>query len=320
MTMINAAMETMTYEDLLEMMDSRDLPLAEYESLMESFEEMSEAEPDLEEEAGSDVEYAGCSQMDSEAVYAEVCSLSESLVPLVEEIRSRPRPRRGESQALAEHLHDGDGSARERLISLNLELVLKTALSEAGKYGLDIEDAVSAGMLGLVQAADRYVPGPDHYFSGFASREIRRSIERECCSDASEDGDCSRTKGKSGSSPAAPAVNEPPRMEASASGELSTAEDLGRAAVGAYEESSLITGPEQEALNACIQESLEQLTPKQARILALRFGLEDGREHTLEEISREYHVTRERIRQIEKKALKKISESSCSGKLREFLD
>jgi RNA polymerase primary sigma factor len=69
-----------------------------------------------------------------------------------------------------------------------------------------------------------------------------------------------------------------------------------------------------------VQESLLTLSPRESRILQLRFGLEDGRSRTLEEVGREMGVTRERIRQIEAKALRKLRHPSRSKKLKDFLD
>ena len=65
---------------------------------------------------------------------------------------------------------------------------------------------------------------------------------------------------------------------------------------------------------------LKSLTPREERVIALRFGLEDGRARTLEELGREFNVTRERVRQIEAKALRKLRHPSRSKKLRDFLD
>jgi RNA polymerase primary sigma factor len=69
-----------------------------------------------------------------------------------------------------------------------------------------------------------------------------------------------------------------------------------------------------------VQSVLNSLTPRESRILSLRFGLEDGRRHTLEEVGLEFRVTRERIRQIEAKALRKLRHPSRSKRLRDYLD
>ena len=70
----------------------------------------------------------------------------------------------------------------------------------------------------------------------------------------------------------------------------------------------------------CIRDRLKTLTPREEKVLRLRFGLEDGRPRTLEEVGKEFNVTRERIRQIEAKALRKLRHPSRSKKLRDFLD
>ncbi len=75
-----------------------------------------------------------------------------------------------------------------------------------------------------------------------------------------------------------------------------------------------------QLLKEQVQEVVASLTPREQKVLILRFGLEDGRSRTLEEVGREFHVTRERIRQIEAKALRKLRHPSRSKKLRDYLE
>jgi len=94
--------------------------------------------------------------------------------------------------------------------------------------------------------------------------------------------------------------------------------------LGDFIEDESILTPDQAASNTLLREQLEEvlnsLTPRESQILRLRFGLEDGRAHTLEDVGARFNVTRERIRQIEAKALRKIRHPSRSKKLRDFLN
>ena len=94
--------------------------------------------------------------------------------------------------------------------------------------------------------------------------------------------------------------------------------------LGDFIEDENAPAPAEVASNAMMREQLQEvlhtLTPREEKVIRLRFGLEDGQAHTLEEVGKEFNVTRERIRQIEAKALRKLRHPSRSKKLKDFLD
>lgn len=253
-----------------------------------------------------------------------------------------------EELLLAKRMREGDGAAKERLAESNLRLVVSIAKRYSGR-GMQLLDLVQEGNLGLMKAVDRYDYRKGYKFSTYATWWIRQSITRAIADQArtiripvhmvETINRVIRTSrqllSELGREPGPEEIAARLDMPAERVSEiLRLAQDPVslETPVGEEEDSHLgdficddrAQVPADAAAFTVLQEQLVEvlstLTDREQRVLRLRFGLDDGRARTLEEVGREFCVTRERIRQIEAKALRKLRHPSRSRKLRDYLD
>ena len=253
-----------------------------------------------------------------------------------------------EETALAMRIIEGDMAAKRRLSEANLRLVVSIAKRYVGR-GMQFLDLIQEGNLGLIKAVEKFDYTKGFKFSTYATWWIRQAITRAIADQA-------RTiripvhmvetinKVKKVSSQLLHKNGKEPNVEEIAA-ELAMPVDKVReimrvaqepvsleTPIGEEEDSHLgdfiedvdAPAPADAASHTLLKEQLEEvlasLTEREAKVLRLRFGLEDGRPRTLEEVGKEFEVTRERIRQIEAKALRKLRHPSRSKKLKDFLD
>ena len=238
--------------------------------------------------------------------------------------------------------------ARQRLIRSNLRLVVSVATRYRG-YGLPLEDLIQEGNMGLMHALDKFEPERGNKFSTYATWWIRHAVGRAVADQGRTirlpvhmAGKIRKVKeaafrisqrtGEEATTVQIAAEMELPEEKVRellqfarhpVSFDAPVSDEQGSATVGDFlPDEEAITPFEatlDHDLHEDVREALASLTPREAKIIHLRYGLKDGREHTLAEVGEKYGLTRERIRQIEKQALRKLRHPSRSRKLRAFL-
>ena len=297
-------------------------------------EDLSDPEEEME---------SALSLMDSENV-----SMEDPVRMYLKEIGKIPLLKPEEEIELARRMEQGDEAAKKRLSEANLRLTVSIAKRYAGR-GMQFLDLIQEGNLGLIKAVDKFDYRKGYKFSTYATWWIRQSITRAIADQA-------RTiRIPVHMVETINRVNRARRALLQEKGREPTPEEVARrmdmpverileiskisqepvsleTPIGEEEDSHLgdfiqdehIPIPSEEAAHALLREQLcevmDTLSEREQKVLALRFGLLDGKPHTLEEVGKDFQVTRERIRQIEAKALRKLRHPTRSRKLRDFLD
>ena len=296
--------------------------------------EMENPEPEVEEEPGT--------------VTTEQIAIDDPVKVYLKEIGRVPLLTPEEETALAMRIIDGDDAAKKRLCEANLRLVASIAKRYVGR-GMQFLDLIQEGNLGLIKAVEKFDYTKGFKFSTYATWWIRQAITRAIADQARTiripvhmvetinkvKKVSSQLLHKNGHEPTAEEIAVELGMP------VDKVREIMRVAqepvsletpIGEEEDSHLgdfipdddAPAPADAASHTLLKEQLEEvlstLTEREAKVLRLRFGLEDGRPRTLEEVGKEFDVTRERIRQIEAKALRKLRHPSRSKKLKDFLD
>ena len=279
---------------------------------------------------------------------AEGVALDDPVKAYLKEIGQVPLLSAKEEQTLARAARAGDADARRRLSEANLRLVVSVAKRYAGR-GLPFLDLIQEGNLGLMKAADECEPDRGFKFSTYATWWIRQSITRAIADQGrtiripvhlvEHINRVRKTAGellrKNGREPTAEEIAVQLEMEPDRVRELLqlAQEPVSlETPVGEEEDAHLEDFIQDEEAGVPVDEAgrqllrrelmsvLKSLTPREERVITLRFGLDDGRPRTLEELGKEFNVTRERIRQIEAKALRKLRHPSRAKRLRDYLE
>ncbi|HEU4914770.1 MAG TPA: RNA polymerase sigma factor RpoD [Candidatus Saccharimonadales bacterium] len=307
----------------------------------------------VEEDAPAEVLSDEWALEDGEEVVAEdqhyLDDIADDSVRLyLREIGKIPLLSAEEELELANRVVAGDKDAKDKMAEANMRLVVSIAKRYVGR-GLDLLDLIQEGNTGLLRAVEKFDPGKGFKFSTYATWWIRQAITRAIADQArtiripvhmvETINKLLRTQRR-----LTQELNrEPTNEEIAAAMEIEVdkvehimkiKQDISSldASIRDDEEESVLAdfiededtiSPEESATNQLLKEQVKgmlgALTEREQKILKLRFGLEDGKQHTLEEVGQEFSVTRERIRQIEAKALAKLRKHKDAKKLHDYI-
>lgn len=344
----------LTYNEIMDTLQGEDLTSDEIDDMYETFAEKGievvEEVPEMANLDGHDVGEADVApeDVDLDLSVPEGIAIDDPVRMYLKEIGRVPLLTAEEEIELAKRMEKGDEEAKRRLAEANLRLVVSIAKRYVGR-GMLFLDLIQEGNLGLIKAVEKFDYCKGFKFSTYATWWIRQAITRAIADQA-------RTiripvhmvetinKLIRVSRQLLQELGREPMPEEIAA-EMDISVDRVReimkiaqepvsleTPIGEEEDSHLgdfipdddAPAPAEAAsfmlLKEQLQDVLETLTPREKQVLRLRFGLDDGRSRTLEEVGQHFGVTRERIRQIEAKALRKLRHPSRSKKLKDFLD
>jgi len=319
-----------------------------YTELAEANVEVTTTEPDVAALADDWAEEEEEEDSGTAVVYLDDDVADDSVRLYLREIGKIPLLSAEEELKLAYEIKAGDKLAKDQMAEANMRLVVSIAKRYVGR-GLDLLDLIQEGNTGLLRAVEKFDPDKGFKFSTYATWWIRQAITRAIADQArtiripvhmvETINKLLRTQRR-----LTQELNREPSNEEIAEAmeiEVDKVEHIMKikqdissldASIRDDEEDSVLSdfiedddaiSPEESATNQLLKEQVKEilgaLTEREQKILKLRFGLEDGKQHTLEEVGQEFSVTRERIRQIEAKALAKLRKHKDAKKLHDYI-
>ena len=329
-----------------------DINPEQIDKVFDAFEEMGvdvlkddfDEEPDVEElEKVEDIKVEDINTMNFDGI-----NVDDPVRMYLREIGKIPLLSFDEELELAKKVIEGDEDAKQKLAESNLRLVVSIAKKYVGR-GMLFLDLIQEGNMGLIKAVEKFDYTKGYKFSTYATWWIRQAITRAIADQArtiripvhmvETINKLIRTSRhllqQLGREPTPEEiaqemeipVEKVMEIQKIAQDPVSLETPIGEeddSHLGDFIQDEDSPAPQDSAAYTLLKEQLEEvmntLTPREAKVLKLRFGLEDGRARTLEEVGREFQVTRERIRQIEAKALRKLRHPSRSKKLKDYMN
>ena len=343
---------SLTNQDILDAIGEADMDPEKLEKLYDAIESQGiEIIEDMVDIKIEDIEipYEESKDDDSSTPVSDTgLAIDDPVKVYLKEIGRVPLLSSDEEVDLAIRISNGDVAAKQRLSEANLRLVVSIAKRYLGR-GMQFLDLIQEGNLGLIKAVEKFDYTKGFKFSTYATWWIRQAITRAIADQARTiripvhmvetinkvKKVQSQLLHQNGHEPTPDEIAEEIDMP------VDKVREIMRVAqepvsletpIGEEEDSHLgdfipdndAPAPADAASHTMLREQLADvlstLTPREEKVLRLRFGLEDGRSRTLEEVGKEFNVTRERIRQIEAKALRKLRHPSRSRKLKDYLD
>ena len=336
-------------------LEKLDLPVEKIEHIYDTFDAMGiqivspELELDVSDDLGMDMDEVPDNDEEELVDPLELAAeynLDDPVRMYLKEIGQVKLLTAEEEIELAKRVSEGDKKAKDRLTEANLRLVVSIAKKYSGR-GLHILDLIQEGNTGLIRAVDKFDYTKGNKFSTYATWWIRQAITRAIADQArtirvpvhmveviNKATRCNRKLVQElGREPTleeiAAELNLPIEKiiedNRTAADTLSLDMPVGDeedTTIGSFVEDDNTPGPVDATSNAMLSEALTEilgtLTEREADVLRMRFGMYDGRTHTLEEVGQIFGVTRERIRQIENKAIRKLRHPSRAKKIKDF--
>ena len=335
----------LTTKEISDALEELDYDVEQVDKLYDTFEAYNIEI--VEDDGGESIAPASNEELES-VLSADGISIDDPVKVYLKEIGRVPLLSAEEEVELAIRMSEGDVAAKKRLSEANLRLVVSIAKRYVGR-GMQFLDLIQEGNLGLIKAVEKFDHTKGFKFSTYATWWIRQAITRAIADQARTiripvhmvetinkvKKVNSQLLHENGHEPTNEQIAEKLEMP------VEKVREIMRVAqepvsletpIGEEEDSHLgdfipdedAPAPSDVASHTMLKEQLAEvlstLTPREEKVLRLRFGLEDGRSRTLEEVGKDFNVTRERIRQIEAKALRKLRHPSRSKKLKDFLE
>ena len=335
----------LTTKEISDALEELDYDVEQVDKLYDTFEAYNIEI--VEDDGGESIAPASNEELES-VLNTDGISIDDPVKVYLKEIGRVPLLSAEEEVELAIKMSQGDVAAKKRLSEANLRLVVSIAKRYVGR-GMQFLDLIQEGNLGLIKAVEKFDHTKGFKFSTYATWWIRQAITRAIADQARTiripvhmvetinkvKKVNSQLLHENGHEPTNEQIAEKLEMP------VEKVREIMRVAqepvsletpIGEEEDSHLgdfipdedAPAPSDVASHTMLKEQLAEvlstLTPREEKVLRLRFGLEDGRSRTLEEVGKEFNVTRERIRQIEAKALRQLRHPSRSKKLKDFLE
>ena len=332
-------------DDIYETLMSKGIEIIS-ETEPEDFDAILAENPDVVEDAELMVEEAN--ELDIESTIPKSIAVDDPVRMYLKEIGKVPLLTAEEEIELAKRMEKGDEEAKKRLCEANLRLVVSIAKRYVGR-GMLFLDLIQEGNLGLIKAVDKFDYTKGYKFSTYATWWIRQAITRSIADQARTiripvhmvetinklirvSRQLLQTYGREPTPDEIAkdmgiSVEKVREIKKIAQEPVSLETPIGEeedSHLGDFIPDEDVPAPAEAAAFSMLKEQLvevlDTLTEREQKVLKLRFGLEDGRARTLEEVGKEFDVTRERIRQIEAKSLRKLRHPSRSKKLKDYLE
>ncbi|MCH4007379.1 MAG: RNA polymerase sigma factor RpoD [Eubacterium sp.] len=350
---------TLTYEEIDQALDPYDIDIHDKNAVVDIYEQLLEQGIELINDGGDEnddndnddsdgVVLKKNGEIDVDATVPKGIAVDDPVRMYLKEIGKVPLLTADEEVELAKRMEAGDEEAKKKLCEANLRLVVSIAKRYVGR-GMLFLDLIQEGNLGLIKAVDKFDYKKGYKFSTYATWWIRQAITRSIADQArtiripvhmvetiNKLIRVSRTLLQElGREPTPEEISEEMHISVEKVREIQkiAQEPVSlETPIGEEEDSHLgdfipdddVPAPAEAAAFSMLKEQLVEvlgtLTDREQKVLRLRFGLDDGRSRTLEEVGKEFDVTRERIRQIEAKALRKLRHPSRSKKLKDYLE